>query len=144
MILPNVWEIYKNGVLIEEIKGNDEFDKYIEKLTKKYLKEGYSKKEESRNYILFVNFKTHTCDMIAFRMWFGLTDVHGNRIYSGDILKTKDNKDCDFFDYDNIKHDYWLKVFDKYEVLPRIEFDNADICQEYGIYVKLGVFDMMH
>ena len=140
----NEYEVYINGKLFKIIKGHKRFNNFYEKYTDDLHKKGYKMIQSWTNqYEIYVNHNKQECIYLAWRKWLGLLDMNGRKIYYGDYLVTEGGSSCGFYDYKNDRHDYELSIHDHRNYRGDIQFDSLDVCKQYGIRVKRGVFEYL-
>ena len=147
-----VFEIFENGKKVKEVKGYAALDRYLYKRDSQLKAQGYKVTEESTGgYAIYTNYKTQQCVFMAHRLWEGLHDCDGNRIYNGDYLEDKLGITVGIegnWDWAKGKQDgtfrYWRTEGVGYrehrvDVMPQIE--NLDFIKEDGIRVKKNCFE---
>ena len=105
----DVFEIFENGKKIKEVKSWEALENYESKRFNALEKQGYKQLEKSSaGYTVYVNYQTQQCVFYAYRIWNGLYDCEGKRIYDGDRLEDKFGNTVDIqanWDYTTSKRD---------------------------------------
>ena len=85
-------EVYKNGLLIDTIEGDDPYYEYLDKLRHSFCKEGYRIIREGYGDIVFYHDSMHMSFVIHSRTYTGFNDCNGKKIYTYNELKNKNGE----------------------------------------------------
>jgi hypothetical protein len=147
------FEIFKGNLLIRELKSWKAFEKALNKYKLDLLNDGYSSVQSSTaGYHLFFNPRNREQDAVClyWRIWLGIYDCNGNKIYENDQLEDKSGNRCFVSPY-NLLEDkaFFLHIYRPQS--PRSSFYRSedipitgqDVLDEYGVHVVKGVFDTL-